>query len=237
MPRRGLVLAVPVALAALTVAANAQSGLVAPPPLPAPAPLSIVPPPLPQIQYFYNDNGKPAGPVALPEMAAKVGSGAIKSDTLVWQSGTPNWVAAKDLPAIAALLAVAPTGGNRSPGAPVAGALDVATYFLGTWVSEEEGPAGTVGPAKLTTTLLRGGSLTGTYTMTLAGSGISRSYPVSGSWRAVKIDEKRANLAFDLVVLADGQQRPLATSSLLEIVDQNTVRDAFDGSVTKRVGP
>jgi hypothetical protein len=145
-------------------------------------------------------------------------------------------VAAKDLPAVAALLSAPPTLAPTRVPSP-AGGLDVATYFVGTWVSEDEGPAGTVGPAKLTTTLARGGSLTGTYAMTLAATGISRSYAVTGTWRAVKIDDNRANLALDLVVLVDGQQRPTTSSSLLEIVDQDTVKDAFDGSVTRRLRP
>ena len=78
-----------------------------PPPLPAPTP-----PPLPQppaAQYFYSDNGKPAGPVTLADIQAKIAAGAIKPDTLVWKAGTPSWVPAKDQPEIAPLFAAGPT--------------------------------------------------------------------------------------------------------------------------------
>src|SRR6185312_13042972 len=74
----------------------AQSG---PPPLPAPAP-----PPLPQppaAQFYYSENGKPVGPVPLSEIQAKIAAGVITPDTLVWKSGTPNWVAAKELSEVA----------------------------------------------------------------------------------------------------------------------------------------
>src|ERR1700692_3878893 len=55
----------------------------------------LAPPPLPQsaAQFFYNDNGKPVGPVTLAEIQAKIAAGVIKPETLVWKAGAPNWVA------------------------------------------------------------------------------------------------------------------------------------------------
>jgi hypothetical protein len=77
------------------------------------------PPPLPQppsAQFYYNENGKPVGPVSLAEIQAKIAAGAITPDTLVWKAGAPNWVAAKAMPEVAALF------GSKAPpaAAPVA---------------------------------------------------------------------------------------------------------------------
>ncbi len=76
-------------------ASRAQGG---PPPLPA------GPPPMPQpsgAQYYYNDNGKQAGPFSLEEIRQKIASGSISPDTMMWKSGMPNWVAMKDIPEFA----------------------------------------------------------------------------------------------------------------------------------------
>ena len=98
-------------LAALLALAPCAAAAQTPPPLPPPTP-----PPLPQpaVQYFYDDNGKPAGPVPLAEIQAKIAAGIIKPDTLVWKAGLPNWVAAKDLAEIAPLFA-----GGAPTAAPV----------------------------------------------------------------------------------------------------------------------
>jgi hypothetical protein len=72
-----------------------------PPPMPKGAP-----PPLPQpaaAQFYYNSGGKPVGPVTLAEIQAKIAAGAITPDTLVWKTGAPNWVAAKEMSEVAAL--------------------------------------------------------------------------------------------------------------------------------------
>ena len=56
--------------------------------------------------FYYNDNGKPAGPFDLATMGAKVTEGKIMPDTLVWKSGTPDWVPARQLPEIGGLIEV-----------------------------------------------------------------------------------------------------------------------------------
>jgi hypothetical protein len=72
----------------------------APPPIPAPAPQ---PPAAPQpAVYYYDDSGKPSGPVTLDEIRRKLASGEIKPETLVWKQGMPAWVAARTLPELAA---------------------------------------------------------------------------------------------------------------------------------------
>jgi hypothetical protein len=92
-------------LAALApVSAHAQAG---PPPLP---PMPAAPA---GAQYYYNDNGKQAGPFSADEIKQKMAAGIIGPDTLVWKSGTPSWVAAKTLPELA-------SGGGGGGAAPVA---------------------------------------------------------------------------------------------------------------------
>ena len=96
-------------IAMLLALGPSLAGAQTPPPLPAPTP-----PPLPQppaAEYYYNDSGKPAGPVTLAEIQAKIADGTIKPDTLVWKAGAPSWVAAKDQPEIAPLFAGGPTPG------------------------------------------------------------------------------------------------------------------------------
>jgi hypothetical protein len=72
------------------------------------------PPPLPQppaVQYYYNEGGKPVGPVTLAEIQAKIAAGAITPDTLIWKTGAPAWAAAKTFAEVAALFA----GGGATP--------------------------------------------------------------------------------------------------------------------------
>jgi hypothetical protein len=85
----------------------------------------VTPPPLPPAtaaQFFYSDNGKPVGPVTLAEIQAKIASGAITPDSLVWKTGTPGWVAAEQLSEIAALFGAKPPAvpAAAPPAAPAA---------------------------------------------------------------------------------------------------------------------
>jgi len=102
-------------------------------------------------QYFYNNNGKPAGPLSLTEIGGIIAGGAITADTLVWKAGTPNWVAAKDVPELAALL----------PGPQTTPFSGPEKQLLGTWETAATAPDGSSAPAKLTVSLLAGEKLTG----------------------------------------------------------------------------
>lgn len=74
------------------------------------APASGGPPPLPGggVQVWAALGGQQAGPFGREELAAKMRSGEISGDTLVWKQGMPNWAAARDVPEIAGLLGSAP---------------------------------------------------------------------------------------------------------------------------------
>ena len=198
-------------------------------PGPPPLPPSVVPPPLPpEPLFFYDDGGKPAGPFDLAGLQAKVVAGAIGPTTLVWKSGTPNWVAAKDLAEISPSFRTAAAGQNGA----VAG--DIHTFFLGTW--ETDGPASAQGQAKMVLTLGSDGKVDGHYIVNLTTSGRTESVPVVGSWSVAPVSDKVANLTLALIVQgANGQQQSVNSTAMLEIVDQNTVRDTAQGTVSKRV--
>jgi membrane protease subunit (stomatin/prohibitin family) len=53
------------------------------------------PPPIPQASsYYLAIGGKQAGPFDMTTLAAKVASGDLKPETLVWKDGMPGWSAA-----------------------------------------------------------------------------------------------------------------------------------------------
>ena len=219
-----LILSLPPAAAA-AAATTAPSTQVAPEAqaTPPPLPPTLTPPPLPpQPQFFYNNNGTPSGPFTIVDLGAKVKSGAITSDTLVWQAGTANWVAAKDLPLVAALLPPPAT--------------DFSTYLVGTWQSQGPGPQGTVGPATLTVTFAKGGGLSGTYGITPANGNGPATFAVSGTWTVSTVDDKRANLAMNMFILVNGQSIPSNSKAVIEIVDGNSIRDTADGTISTRIG-
>lgn len=80
------------------------------------------------------------------------------------------------------------------------------------------------------------GKVQGTYTVRLAGSGATASIPLTGTWNAVPLSDKQANLTLNLLVHGNnGQPQALNSTAALEIVDQDTLRDVAQGTITKRV--
>jgi hypothetical protein len=204
------------------VGGNNNEATLVPPELPHQNQAAIEPPPLPEPKFFYADAGKPSGPITLSDLKAKLADGTIRRDTLVWKTGTPNWVPARDVPE----LIIQPA----KEGQP-----DIRSFFLGTWETEAPGPAGTEGPVKMVLTLGQDGNVQGNYTVHLAGSGGTLVIPVRGKWSAAALSEKKANLTFNLLVRNNNQENAVNETFALEIVDQDTVRDLAQGTVTKRV--
>ena len=68
------------------------------------------PPPLPAtgVQFFVGANGGQTGPFDLAALAAKVRSGEITRQTLVWKTGMPNWAAAEGVDELRPLFATVP---------------------------------------------------------------------------------------------------------------------------------
>jgi hypothetical protein len=220
-------------------ATPAAPPLASPPPLP-PAPS---PPPLPpEPVYYYNNGGTPAGPLSLADLQAKIAAGAIGPATLVWKSGTAAWVAAKDLPDLSSSFASAvptptpapyPTPATGQPGATTP---DIRSFFVGAWETDGPGPAGTIGLAKMVLALGQTGSVQGTYSVRLAAGGAMVSLPVSGSWSVAQLPNNLVNLTLNLVVRGEnGQPQAVNSTTTVQIVDQNTIRDTAQGTVSKRV--
>ncbi|HTR69540.1 MAG TPA: SPFH domain-containing protein [Mycobacteriales bacterium] len=75
----------------------------------APAPAAAAPPPLPgQAEYFLGINGAQVGPVAVADLTARVASGELTPDTLVWRQGMAEWTRAGDVPEVSAVFGQAP---------------------------------------------------------------------------------------------------------------------------------
>ena len=62
------------------------------------------PPPLPAAGVFIGVDGKAQGPLDLAALAQRVKDGVLRADTLVWREGMATWVAAAQVPDVAALL-------------------------------------------------------------------------------------------------------------------------------------
>lgn len=160
-----------------------------PPPLPAPP----GPPPLPvQLPPFYAGiGGQPVGPMEEAEIRARIAAGEITGDTLVWTEGMPNWAAAREVEAIAALLPGAPPAPAPAPApAPVASdpAADPSGWLAGRWRAEGETMVEGIGLSPMTATLdyRPDGSfrMEGTLTVQIEGFGpAALTLGMEGTWR------------------------------------------------------
>ncbi|HVT63703.1 MAG TPA: SPFH domain-containing protein [Mycobacteriales bacterium] len=75
----------------------------------APAAAAAAPPPLPgQAGYFLGINGQQVGPVTIAEMPARIASGELTRDTLVWREGMAEWTRAGDVAEVNAAFPAAP---------------------------------------------------------------------------------------------------------------------------------
>jgi hypothetical protein len=75
----------------------------------APAQAGATPPPLPQgPTYFAAIDGQQAGPFDVAALKARVQSGSLKRDTLVWCEGMAEWSPAGTVDAVARLFGATP---------------------------------------------------------------------------------------------------------------------------------
>ena len=65
------------------------------------------PPPIVQQQTYLVVDGTQAGPFNNDELVKLIQNDLLKSDTLVWKEGLPDWVAASSVPEINKLFVVA----------------------------------------------------------------------------------------------------------------------------------
>lgn len=67
-----------------------------------------VPPPVPSIAVHVAVDGASAGPFDAAGLKGLAASGKLTGETLVWQAGMAGWTAAKDVPAVSAVLGSVP---------------------------------------------------------------------------------------------------------------------------------
>ncbi|HVS68245.1 MAG TPA: SPFH domain-containing protein [Mycobacteriales bacterium] len=74
-----------------------------------PAAAAAAPPPLPgQAGYFLGVNGQQVGPITVGDLPARIASGELTRDTLVWREGMAAWTRAGDVPEVNAVFGAAP---------------------------------------------------------------------------------------------------------------------------------
>ncbi len=66
------------------------------------------PPPMPTMAFYVAINNAQAGPFDAGGLRAKVASGELTKETLVWKQGMATWAAAKDVPELASVFGSAP---------------------------------------------------------------------------------------------------------------------------------
>ncbi len=66
------------------------------------------PPPMPTLAFYVAINNAQAGPFDAGGLRAKVASGELTKETLVWKQGMATWAAAKDVPELASVFGSAP---------------------------------------------------------------------------------------------------------------------------------
>ena len=65
-------------------------------------------PQAPQANYYTFQNGTQSGPFTLDVLLGKVASGEVTRETMIWQPGQPQWLAATEVPELAGSLPPAP---------------------------------------------------------------------------------------------------------------------------------
>jgi hypothetical protein len=220
---------------------------IAPPPLP---PGAVAPPPLPTLSgplYAVLDGGQ-QGPFDEAAVKELVRSGRLVADTLVWMPSLSTWVAARQVPALAALLPAIPppppvatsppTMAQPPPPAPPstqATAEHWRSFLLGTWRNEVPVPE-LDAVVETVLTYETGGRFNGYARMYPPGRPEeSMTVPSTGSWKVTPLSENSFMLILDSDAVPALQIARRTISAAVTTVDQNTLR-AEDGTLTTRIG-
>jgi hypothetical protein len=187
-----------------------------PPGLPPPLPQIVTPPPLPPppppAAFFVEQGGQPVGPLSLDDLKTRIAGGTLKSDTLVWKQGAPNWTAAKEVPEVAALLPVTPP--------PVPVTEQYKRLLFGTWQARETNQLG------VTTNTVITYNTDGTYNavVTQTFQGYSIPQVGAGTWT---MSAGATPGQFGLTMNPGGGGAPLTV--VMRIVDNNTLANDAEG--------
>lgn len=212
----GFALLVSIAWASAPVFAQAPAGDT-PPPLPPREEAPKAPTPPPASGWFVDNNGKPEGPLAPGEIAARLASGALTPQSLVWRKGAPAWTRLRDEPDLAGL----------APPPPPPASARIEALLPGTWQQRQ-----VQGAIVITNTIrfFPDGSYSGTQqTQFASGQAPPMTTPFAGQWKVEAMNEARFTLT-----LSPREGRPVTTTQ--NVVNPNTLRDDENGLVSVRVG-
>jgi len=87
-------------------------------PVPAAVPSAPAPVEAKAASWYYDDNGKPTGPISEAELGTLVAQGRVRGDTRVWQEGMSNWLPYAQAKASAGAAAAASPGEAASSAIP-----------------------------------------------------------------------------------------------------------------------
>jgi hypothetical protein len=191
-----------------------------PPPLPPantqPPPL---PPPGPAPTYFIERNGQAAGPFTLDQVKQEIAERRVTPQTLVWKSGTPNWMPAEEEPLLKPLVAAVP------PDVPEDAKWQ--RYIVGTWRVQTT-MSGGLATQEVTTQYRADGSYAGMVIMQMTGLP-PVTQPFSGKWKVQAVSGETFTLS-----LTSPNQLPQVMS--LRRIDENTISNETAGYNAYRIG-
>jgi len=205
------------------------------------------PPDLPTISYYVGIRGEKVGPLDHASLEARVKTGELKSDTLVWTKGMQNWEQASTRDDLTAILKAAPkvvtpsfdaqkfvagkwsiSGSNFVPGMGQATVTGTEIYaanggFSGTYILTITQPSAQLVQAGLTGSLKLTVSLTGSYT-------IKDTVGKTFSTKVVGTLTLRDQNGFGM-----NSSEPYNETSMFESLDDNTFKNTVEDLIARRV--
>jgi hypothetical protein len=217
-------------------------GVQPPPPPPPPPPPGGTPGIALTEPMWVAVNGQTTGPFEPRVIAEKIARREIIGETLVFTQSMNRWVRAADVAALQPLLqhaqggrtTVGPPGAPLPPPQPPPGSQEqiqrLTMFMVGEWMVEVPGQyAGLT--VRTQTRYYADGNYRGFQTITAAGGAglppASSTRPHNGRWTVQPIDDRRFTLSLT------GPQ--MAGSLVLEILDQNRMRNEVDNYVAIRI--
>lgn len=215
-------------------------GPAVPPPPPAPVtppavPGQVAPPPIPQpppparLAYFVVINGQQQGPFDEAGLRAKIASGELVRNSLVWTAGMQNWEEAAKVPDLVPILAAVPPKPQ----------FDAMAYLAGVWVADPQIiqiPNVGQGRLNLRTQYRRDGtySTIGSIDMVMQGYPSRQTITSEGTYTAKEQGKNK------LLITPNGmttfsmpgttsQTSPDTTPFVITVIDQNTATNDSGG--------
>ncbi len=185
-----------------------------------------VPAPSPQgPSYYYIDAGKRVGPVPFAQIGELVKSGRIKPDTFVWADGMSDWLPARKVSRLAAILPKKPKGPPKLPD------TDWKSFMAGTWNSQmSQQQQGIVTTVRTTQTFSADGTWYGLFETSASSQGLQVPPVTSqaqGTWDAKKVHGE----TFTITVTVNNQSE----TNKMKRLGPNLVRNESMGFEARRI--